>query len=103
MAPAFHSLVRSADTSPRTVTETQLGEDDEKLLCASLRGRCLRSSLSPIAAALPRSSFRRRGSPPSSPWLASQRPTPRRDEPTLRQTRSSSQTIHAHNTARYSL
>ena len=47
-----------------------------------------------MTVALPGSSFRRRGSPPSSPWLASQRPTPRRDGPTLRQTRRSSQTIH---------
>src|SRR4051794_32017816 len=46
--------------------------------------------------------FQRGGCPPSSPWLASLRPTLRRDEPTLRQTLRGSQTIHSGNEAGYS-
>src|SRR5258708_39214148 len=100
----YHGSSARISVLLRTVIEAQAGEDNENISERRSGGRCLvRSSLSPIAAALSLVRLSgEEGSPPSSPWLASQRPTPLRDEWTLRQTRSGSQTIHAHNTARYS-
>jgi len=63
----------------------QRGKSDEKFFerhCrdASSFGRRL---LQKRCGSLPRPSCQRRGSPPSPPWLAFQRPTPRRDDRTL--------------------
>jgi len=62
----------------------QRGKSDEKFWLSVVVGTLHLSVIADAenAAALPRSSWRR-GSPPSPPWLAFQRPTPRRDDRTL--------------------
>jgi hypothetical protein len=62
----------------------QRGKSDEKFWLSVVVGTLYLSIITDAenAAALPRSSWRR-GCPPSPPWLAFQRPTPRRDERTL--------------------